>query len=55
MLPHLLLNVKTGGRDGLASGEPLRRRWRMAGNNGVLLKHLVLSNRWNIYAPTPTA
>ena len=36
------LACKNGGRDGLASGEPLRRRWRMAGNNGVLRKRLVL-------------
>lgn len=36
------LACKNGGRDGLASGEPLRRRWRMAGNNDVLRKHRVL-------------
>ena len=39
---HAALIFPIGGRDGLASGEPLRRRWRTAGNNGVLRKHRVL-------------
>ena len=49
MLPHLLLNVKPGGRDGLASGEPLRRRCRADVNNGVLR----LLSLTDLHTPVP--
>ena len=49
MLTHLLLNVKTGGRDGLASGKPLRRRCRVDDNNGVLR----LLSLTDLHTPVP--
>jgi hypothetical protein len=39
---HAALIFPIGVWDGLAFGEPLRRRWRMVGNNDVLRKRLVL-------------